>query len=60
MTLQKAIERLEIMYDMREKRGYHSEQGALKLGIEAMKRIKAIRPYSNKDKSHYLPGETKE
>ena len=32
---------------------------ASRLGLEALKVIKAIRPYSNSNKSYYLPGETK-
>ena len=32
-------------------------EAALQLGIEAMERIQAIRPYSNCDQSYYLPGE---
>jgi len=36
------------------------EMNADMMSIEAMKRIKAIRPYSNTDKSYYLTGETKE
>ena len=31
---------------------------ANKLGIEALKVMKAVRPYSNSNKSYYLPGET--
>ena len=37
-----------------------TEREGIQLGIEALQRIKAIRPYRNTDKSYYLPGETKD
>ena len=60
MTLQEATERLQIMFDMREKRGYHSEQAALKLGIEALKGLQALRRGKGHSLAELLPGETKE
>ena len=45
---------------MREKRGYHQETGALKLGIEAMKARKHEKEASLLDADDLLPGETAE
>ena len=33
---------------------------SIKLGIEALKVFKAVRPYSNSNHSYYLPGESKD
>ena len=60
MTLQEAIEISTHISQIKALSSRPDEEKAVKLGIEALKRIQAIRPYSNKDHSYYLQGETKE
>ncbi len=57
ITIDKAIEILELNVQEAGKKMPADTLEALKLAIEAVKVVKAIRPYSNSNKSYYLPGE---
>ena len=59
MNIDKAIEILQIFRDEGDEDLPPDVEPAINLGIEALKRIKAKRPYSNTNHSYKLPGETK-
>ena len=60
ITLKEAIERLTLLIPWIDIRGCYHEPEALKLGIEALKRIKLHREVHYKDAIFWLPGETEE
>ena len=60
MNLPKAIEILEELPDNVNNVLDYDQQGAIKLGIEAMKREKERRRYFINSKGELLPGETEE
>lgn len=60
MTLEEALEIAQEDRTCQETGEPSDYQDAIDILIEAGKVIKAIRPYSNTNKSYYLPGETKE
>ncbi len=60
MTLQEAIEAIEDTYDESWVKYNPSMQNALKLGSEALKRVKGLRVYEVGPVQVMLPGETEE
>ncbi len=58
MKLGEAIEFNQALQKDIAARGMTTFVEAIKLGIEALKVVKAVRPYSNSNHSYYLPGET--
>ncbi len=60
MNLEKAIEILQFHSEWVDLKKDVDLRNAVRLGIEGLKVIKAIRPYSNSNKSYFLPGETEQ
>lgn len=60
MKLAKAIEILTIATKLPKGESYSNYQTAIKLGIEALKRIKSFRTNMGSQKFWQLPGETEE
>ena len=60
MTIEKAIEVLTLEVTTNLDSGAEDFNAAVKLGIEALKRIQECRPADYMIKEDYLPGETEE
>ena len=60
MNLEKAIEILEALYDGRMSPSHPIRKDAVKLGIEALKRVESLRGYLFSARHPLLPGETKD
>jgi len=60
MTIDKAIADLSIQREVKRRLGKDYQADAIKLGIEALKRIQVLRSFPNREPLKSLPGETEE